>query len=132
MNMYKFVKFEGRNARMEDRITVTKSKSIGFPTKFYKDNNIQNFKYVVLFYDQEKKAIAIKFTNDIVEKNKFAIIKSTQGYGGSVVAQSFFKSLGIDAEKYANRYNWEKTNIEGIGEIYVINLIEKLKSANDS
>lgn len=126
MDSYKFIKFEGRNARLEDRITVTKSESIGFPTKFYKDNNIGNFKYVVLFYDQEKKAIAIQFTNDLVEKNKFAIIKSAQGYGGAVVARSFFKSLGLEAKKYAGRYDWEKTNIEGIGEVFVIKLIEKV------
>jgi len=39
---YNFKKFEGRNARLESRITITKSNSIGFPTKFYVDNKIKD------------------------------------------------------------------------------------------
>ena len=37
---YNFQKFEGRNVRLENRITITKSNSIGFPSKFYDDNKI--------------------------------------------------------------------------------------------
>jgi len=87
---YNLKEFTGRNERLETRMTITKSYSIGFPTKFFKDNNIANFKFVVLFYDEAKKAIGICFTNVEVRKNKFAIIKSNAGFGGSVVVRSFF------------------------------------------
>lgn len=123
MSDFNFIKFQGMHGRTEDRITITKSESIGFPTKFYKDNGIDNFKYVVLFYDSEKKAVGVHFTNSEEEKNKFTIIKSKQGYGGSIIARSFFRGLGIEANKYRNRYKWSKSNIDGIGEIYVINLL---------
>jgi len=122
---FKFKKFEGRNVRLEDRITITKSNSIGFPQKFYNDNNIKNFKYVVFYWDEENRAIGLHFTNDEQEKNKFSIIHSKAGYGGSVVARSFFKANNIDPQKYHGRYKWQKKNIEGIGEVYIIQLYKK-------
>ncbi|MDP3794585.1 MAG: hypothetical protein Q8R13_01500 [bacterium] len=122
---YNFKKFEGRNVRLEDRITVTKSYAIGFPTKFYIDNGVREFQYVVLFWDAENKAIGIRFTNDEVEKNKFRIIHSKNGYGGSIVVRSFFRSHGIDPVRYHGRYAWEKYPLEGVGDIFVLRLQEK-------
>jgi hypothetical protein len=122
---YKFKKFEGRNSRTEDRITITKSHTIGFPTKFYRDNSIGQYKFVVLFWDKEKKAIAVQFSNSEEEKSKFKILHN-EGYGGSVVARSFFRVNDIDPEKYHGRYDWKKENIEGIGEIFVVELKEKV------
>lgn len=120
--MFNFQKFEKTNSRFEDRITVTASNSIGFPTKFYQDNNIGNYKSVVLYYDKDQKAIGILFTNSDEEKHKFSILKSKKGYGGSIVATSFFRTYGIDTKFYHRRYNWEKVNQEGIGELFVIKL----------
>ena len=85
---YQFKKFEGRNVRLEDRITITKSNSMGFPQKFYQDNNIKDYKYVVFFWDEQNQAIGIHFTNNEEEKNKFSIIHSKTGYGGSVATRS--------------------------------------------
>lgn len=118
---YSFIKFEGTNVRLESRITITKSKSIGFPTEFSEKNNIKNYKYVVLYFDKNKKAIGIKLTSDELEKNRFSIIKSPK-YGASIIAQSFFKANGIDPEKYHGRYEWKKVDVEGVGKIFVIEL----------
>jgi hypothetical protein len=118
---YKFEKFEGRNSRQEERITITKSNSIGFPTKFYNDNGIKNFKYAVLFWDKENKVIGIHFTNE-EGKNGFTIGHSKQGYGGGVVATSFFKSYNIDPKSYYGRYTWEKHTLENVGKIFAIKL----------
>lgn len=123
--MANFVKFEGRNKRQEDRITITKSEGIGFPTKFYQDNNLKDLKFVVLYWDSESKMIGIQFTNDEAEKSKFSILRSGQGYGGNITARSFFKENNIDVKKYYGRYEWEKTNIEGIGELYTVALKER-------
>lgn len=122
METYQFIKFEGRNLRLEDRITVTKSHSIGFPQKFYQDNNVKNYKYAVLYWDDKNKAIGIKFTNDEKEKNGFSIIHSKIGYGGGISAKSLFKTYHIDPAIYYGRYEWKKYNQEGVGEIFVINL----------
>jgi len=125
---YQFKKFTGRNVRQEDRITVTKSNSIGLPQKFYQDNGIKNFKYAVLFFDGKNKAIGIYFTNDEKEKSAFKIIHSKKGYGGQIVVRSFFKICGIDSRIYRGRYKWEKYNLEGVGEVFVIELKERDKN----
>lgn len=128
--MYNFKKVESRNARTEDRITITKSGGIGYPTKFYKDNKINEYKYVVLYYDQEQKALGLQFTNDEAEKNKFSIIHSHSGYGGAIVPRSFFRTSDIDPKIYFGRYLWTIENQEGVGKLYVINLKENQKAVN--
>lgn len=119
---YNFQKFEGRNGRLENRITITKSNSIGFPSKFYADNKIKDFKYAVLYWDKENKVIGIRLTNEESETSKFTIMHSKIGYGGSVVVRSFFRMYGIDPRVYHGRYGWEKNNVDGIGEIFVIKI----------
>lgn len=124
-NKYEFKKFTGRNARFEDRITITKSNTIGFPSRFYEDNNIKNFKYVVFFWDSANKAIGIQFTNSEEEKDKFSILHSKQGYGASIISRSFFRSNKIDPAIYAGRYNWKKQSIDNIGDLFIIELVNK-------
>ncbi len=125
---YNFKKFDKRNVRLESRITITKSNSFGFPTKYSGDNNIKHFKYVILFYDKDSKAIGINFTNNEEEQNKFTLIKSDK-YGASVVARSFFKVNSIDTEKHHGRYCWKIVEVENIGKLFVIELGNKeLKS----
>lgn len=117
-----FVKFEETNKRQEDRITVTGHSSFGFPTKFYNDNKIEEYKYVTLFFDTESNEVGFYFHSDEAEKHKFSILKSKQGFGGSIVASSFFKSKSLDSKIYRGRYEWKKLNQEGVGEMYVIKL----------
>ncbi len=121
---YQFKKFKNVKGRFENRITITKSYSFGFPTKFYDDNNINKFKYVVLFYDEKKKAIAFFFTNDETERNKFSL-NHHEKYGGSVSARSFFKTYGLNPKKYKGKYQWEKKKLEGVGKVFIINLRDK-------
>lgn len=121
-----FEKFENRHARSEERITVTKSNSIGFPAKFYQENNIKDFKYAVLYWDAGVKEIGVRFTNDDAEKkNGFGISRSKQGYGGSVVVRSFFRHYKIDPKLYHGRYEWRKEAQEGLGELFVIKLVQR-------
>lgn len=123
--MYNFKKFENAHQRLENRITVTKSAAVGFPTKFYTDNHIGEYKFVVLYYDEVQKALGVHFTNDENEKNKFKIIHSKLGYGGNIIARSLFKSLDIDPKLYYGRYEWEKYPLEGVGEVFAIKLTER-------
>lgn len=125
---YHFKEFTGRNTRQENRLTITRSCSIGLPTKFFNDNKIENYKYAVLFYDEEKKAIGILFTSDESKENKFSIIRNKTGFGGGITVRSFFKSYNIDPAIYFGRYDYQKINLEGVGEIFVINLKENQKS----
>ncbi len=127
MEKYSFQKFERTNARLEDRITITGSRAFGFPTKFFQDNNIGRFKYVVLYYDEKNKGVGFQFSNDEQEKHKFTLIKSKQGYGGSAVATSFFKIYNLEPKRYKGRYKWKKKNIPGIGKLFIINLGDKVE-----
>lgn len=121
---YQFKKFEERNVRLEDRVTITRSNQIGFPTKFYQDNGIKNFKYVVLFWDQKNKAIGIHFTNAEEQKSTFSIIHNKK-YGGNAAVRSFFRINNIDPKIYYGRYNWKKHKLEEVGSIFVIELKER-------
>jgi len=130
--MSNFKKFTAVSQRSENRITVTGSNAFGLPTKFFKDNNVGNFKYVVLYYDDQEKAVGFLFTNDENEQYKFSIIKSKRGYGGSVIATSFFKSNDIVSKDYKDRYKWEIQEIEGIGKLFVIKLVNKQQESSAS
>ncbi len=47
--------------------------------------------------------------------------------------RSFLKTHNIDPKIYYGRYEWEKYNLEGVGNIFVIKLKEresKIKSAD--
>ena len=117
---YNFKKFESTGGKYETRISITGSRSISFPTKFYEDNNIKKYKFVVLFYDEEKKAIGLKFTEDKEEPHKYTLIKS-DNYGASIVATSFFKKYSLDPKKYKGKYEWKRVRTE-FGNLCVIEL----------
>lgn len=122
---FSWKKFDNLHARLEDRITVTKTGAIGFPTKFYEDNNIKEYKFIVVYYDESRNALGIHFTADENEKSKFAIAHSKQGYGGSAIVRSFFKVSRIDPKRYYGRYNFSIAEEEGIGKLYVFQLKER-------
>ncbi|HWA51697.1 MAG TPA: hypothetical protein VG895_01420 [Patescibacteria group bacterium] len=122
MEDYSFKKFEGVGQRLENRITITSNKSFGLPTKFYIDEQVGNNNYLVIYYDENKKVVALHFTNLEEEPNKFTIMKNPEGKGASVIATSFFKTYNIDTKAIKGRYTWEKRELEGIGVVYIIKL----------
>ncbi len=115
-------KFESVNTKQEVRITLTGNYALGFPNKFYTDNNISTYKYAVLFFDEDSREIGIHFTNSEEEKYKFKIRHDKTGRGGSVTIKSLLKTLNILPEEYKGRYVWEKRTMSEIGDIFVINL----------
>lgn len=121
---YNFKKHEDVHGRFEARISITGVHSFGFPSKFYEDNDLKNYKYVVLFWDADNKAIGIQFTNDEEEKSKLTLVKSSK-YGASLSAKSFFTKNDIDPKKHKGRYEWKKVQIPNAGEAFVIELKEK-------
>lgn len=133
--MYSFIKHTENNKRFEDRITVTRSRMIGFPTRFYKDNDIEKYKYAVLFYDKDKNAIGVKFTS-ADEAGKITINRSSNGYGAHISCTSFFKANRINSKKYAGRYEYKRVNLRDLGfeeegNLFVIDLQEKPEKEED-
>jgi hypothetical protein len=126
---YNFVKHTQVNKRFEERITVTRSRHIGFPTQFYIDNKLADYKFAVVFYDKEKNAIGIKFTST-KEEGAITIARHNNAYGGYISATSFFKYNRINTKKYAGRYEYKKiplssTGVDEPGDLFVIELKEK-------
>lgn len=122
-----FVKFTALRQRSVNKISITASNTFNFPSKFYSDNKLGRFKYVVLYYDKGRGAIGFNFTNEDDEKYKFKVQTSKKGYGGFVSATSFFKVNNIDPKTHKGRYEWEKETIPEIGKLFVIELKEGQK-----
>lgn len=122
---YKFSKFTAIRQRSVNSISITGSNTFNFPSKFYNDNFLDKYKYVILYYDKISMAIGFMFMNDEAEKSKLTIQKSDRGYGGFISATSFFKTNNIDTKLYKGRYDWKKEIVDGIGELYIIELKKK-------
>ncbi|OGK29058.1 hypothetical protein A3B50_00720 [Candidatus Roizmanbacteria bacterium RIFCSPLOWO2_01_FULL_40_42] len=129
---FSWEKYEKRNQKFVDAITVTKTGSIGLPKHFYNLHKINQFKYITLFFDKSQKALGIKFSNDDSEKkSSFKINPSEHGYGANIIARSFFKTYNLDTLLYYGKYPYEidESNAE-IGNLYVIKLKEKNQEEN--
>lgn len=122
-----FEQFSNTHQRLESRITITKTFSFGFPTKFFQDQQITTFQYAILYYNPTIKAVAIHFTNDEQKQHKLKIIKTSKGMGAGINATAFFKTYDIDPIKYHGKYDWEKEEMPGVGSVYVIFLKENGK-----
>lgn len=127
---WNFIEHTSTGKRFEERITITKNNVIGLPTQFYNDNNVSTYKYVVLFYDGGNKAVGVTFTNDVNAQGKISITKNNQGYGGHIVATSFFKANKIDTKRFSGRYEYDKQPLRSLGldrdgEMYIVKLVEK-------
>jgi hypothetical protein len=128
---YNFIKHTQVGRRFEERITITRSRHVGFPTQFYKDNALETYNFAVLFYDKEKNAIGIKFSAE-KEDGAIAIARHSKGYGGYISATSFFKANRINTKKYAGRYEYNKVPLTSLGfeesgDLYVLELKEKVE-----
>lgn len=122
LNLKRFIE---NNARIDDRISITKSYAIGLTTLFCQQNNISNFHYVVLFYDSEKKIVALHFTNNDKEPGVLKVSHDNKGRGAVISATSFLKANRIDPARHHGKYNWVKyPNFEGIGDIFVFEIKE--------
>ncbi|SRR5260221_3823474 len=126
-----WIKFTNVNKRREERLTITRSGSIGFPSQFYLDNQIANFKFTVLYYDEEQKKIGLQFTSDENEKDKISIVHDKNGHGGYVLARNFFKTYKIDPNNFAGRYEYLKENDPAIGEMLTIKLLERTQKKDN-
>ena len=129
MENFNFIKHTQVGKRFEDRITVTRARTVGFPTAFYKENRVQDYQFAVLYYERERNMIGLKFTNS-KEEGAIVINRHNAGYGGYVSATSFFKSNRINTKKFSGRYEYDKKplrqlGIDEDGDLFMITLVEK-------
>lgn len=127
-----FIKHTAIKARSVNKISITLANTFNFPRKFYQDNNLGHYKYVVIYYDKDKSLIGLHFINDEDEKYKLKMQKSKKGYGAFISATSFFKTNNIDLKKYKGRYDWKIEDTENIGKLFIINLEDRLEKDHNS
>lgn len=70
---------------------------------FYSKENIKNFSRVVLYFDEEKKAVGFEFTNESNTEGAFVLIHGNKGTTGSISARSFVKANNLDNPEYFGR-----------------------------
>ena len=100
----------------------------GFPTEFHSNNKIGQYKYVVLWYDPEKRNVGFQFTSSEEEKHKYTIIRDKdRKYGGSIIATSFFKTNHLNSKMYKGHYAWVNEVHPTAGKLFVITLVENPK-----
>jgi hypothetical protein len=84
-------------------ISVSTSKSFGFPRTFLDKYGITKEHKVVIMYDDETKRVALHFTTEDVNYG-LKVQVPNEKHGGMINARSFFDIKDIDVVKYAGRY----------------------------
>jgi hypothetical protein len=91
-----FEKFTKTGARIgTPKISIWSSGQIGLNQGAIKRYELDNYRYVILFYDKDNKKIGIKFINDKNEEGAIKIIFRKVG-GLSFSGVSFLHYYGID------------------------------------
>lgn len=128
MSKYSFTAFvnNARSHQSDSVISITKKGTIGFSTKFFKDQNIFLYKYAQLLINEENLVIGIGFSKE-KQKGISTVTYHKQGAGGYIAARTFMKTYHIDLEKYSGAYLWTKEKINGFEDAYYIELKNKLR-----
>jgi len=120
--MYNFTRFEGSGPSKDNRISINKSSEITLPSTFCYENKIYSYMFAVLFWDNEKKAVGLHFTNKKDEKGIYKVKRSSKGGGARISAKSFIAKNKIDLSVYSGRYLWKKIDEPTIGQLFVFEL----------
>lgn len=121
---YNFKEFQNTGPVKDVRISINKSGEITFPSKFCYENRIFSYGYASTFWDEEKKAIGIRFTNK-KEGNVYTIQRSSKGGGARISSKGFLRANKIDLSLYSGRYPWKRYEDSNFGILYVFELNRK-------
>jgi hypothetical protein len=103
----KFQPYTREMTRVIDKITLTTSKQIGFPQAFTKKHSLLDYEGVLLYWNPEQKAVAVRFTNDMDTKGVMKLVKSDR-YGAYVSVSTFLATYSIDPKEYQRRYDYDQ------------------------
>ncbi len=119
---YKLTKFTSVGSRVGNYFISFNKSGLILSSGFYLREGIKNFSRVVLYFDKNKKAIAIQFSKDNNVEGGFTLVHSNNRTTGSVSARSFILTHGLNDPKYFGRFVPQKINYEEAGELFVIDL----------
>lgn len=124
-NSYNLKKFTGIGSRLSHYFISYNQSGFVISSGFYLREGIKAYTKAVLFFDEEKKAVGIKFTSQDDAEGAFQLIHSNKGTTGSISSRSFIIANNLNDLKYYGRKTPKKINYEGEGDIFVIDLLEE-------
>lgn len=124
---YNLKKFVGMGSRKGDYFISFNKSGFVISSDFCSKENVKNFSKVALYFDEEKKAVGFEFTNASNTEGAFALIHGNNGTTGSISAISFIKANNLDSPEYFGRKIPKKIAYEGIGDVFIIDLIKQTK-----
>jgi len=103
-------------------ISITKSYIIGLSAAFREAHHVDQYRFVVPYFDDENQLIALRLTNDEREQGSFSLSRA-----GHVNARLFLRHFHLDANKVAGRYTplrrpSKELGIDEPGDSFVIDL----------
>lgn len=104
-----WIKYTISGRSTKPRITIRKGGQIGLNDTTVKQYKLDNYKFVVLFIDEEELKIGIKPTIDAKEEGirKFSVGK----YGASIPAKGFIQTYKLDEiKKRQLDCSWDEKN----------------------
>lgn len=118
---YNFVKHFNTKDRGTS-ISIAKQGLLRLSAGFMRVANIKDKPFVILYWDKNSMTIALQF----VENQKGGALRVTEDTSAATISiKSFMRFSELDLDQYIGKYNWEKTNIDNIGEVYIVKLTSK-------
>lgn len=121
--------FKETGARTKEFISVTEKQAFGMSRAFLDHYKITTEHKAIILYDPDTNSVGLYFSLN-EPKHGFSVRIPNEKHGAAIVAKSFFEVKGIDAKRYAGRYNDFKRvplsdlGFEAPGNAYVFTLKE--------
>ncbi|MDO8658138.1 MAG: hypothetical protein Q7K55_05330 [Candidatus Levybacteria bacterium] len=116
------------NKRYGDKtISITRASAFAFHQGFYSEHQIHKFTHVILGYNKNEKAIALRFIEVKNPDKKPNGAKAISPERHDTTALSFFKKNNINVSNHAGRYKVHIQNEAKQGRLFYILLDEKDK-----
>jgi hypothetical protein len=121
MDDYKFEKFTRRGAKLGNySISLTKNHSFGFSSAFCSQENLKQYKKVVLYYDKDKNSVAFYFTNEEDSAGAFTLVHHKTNTA-AVTCRSFCIANNIIEPKHRGPRKPRKIHYNNLV-LYVVDL----------
>lgn len=126
--MFKKVQYTRPSNIDPDTLVITKTGRINLNRHYVKRCSLDRNVGANLYWDEASNEIALTFTKK-GDPGSFPLVFIPNGQAAYIVAAQFFRSHGLDLQKYAASYKFEAKPSHGLGieengEVFIINLKE--------
>lgn len=128
---YNLTKFIGVGSRSGDYFISFNKSGFMISAGFCSQENVKNFSKIVLYYDESKEAVGFQLTNEDNAEGAFKLVHGNNGTTASVSARSFVKANNLIDSKYFGRRTPKKITYDGIGEVFIVDLIKPVDVVNE-